>query len=344
MVEPIPIEDGTRLVHRPDLESAGQLVEAEDLLLGTRRPAQEGQEVDHRLGEVSLGAVFGNGGLALALAHLRAIRVEDERDVPEGRQRVAEGLHERDVLRRVREVVLAADHVADRHRVIVDDHHEVVDRDPVRPHDDEIAEQRVVELDGTADEVVEADRLGRHSEANGGPAGLGLEARPIGVGEAQAAAAVARSLLARRLLPADGLELVGGAPAVVGESGFEQPRRLGRVELHPLALAVRTVASDVFPARNLRALVPADPQPVKVVDDVLLVGAGRAGAVSVLHAQDVGAAGMAGEQVVVEAGPRRADVQWPGRAGSHADPDRARRGVCGAHLAAMVAGTSAVLA
>ena len=78
----------------------------------------------------------------------------------EARLAVAERADEGDVLRRVREVVLAADDVGDLHRLVIDDDHEVVERHPVVADDDEVTEQRVVELDLATDEVVEADRLG----------------------------------------------------------------------------------------------------------------------------------------------------------------------------------------
>ncbi len=79
--------------------------------------------------------------------------------MPEARLTVAERADEGDVLRRVRQVILAADDVGDLHRLVVDDDRKVVERHPVVAHDHEIAEQRVVELDLAADEVVEADDL-----------------------------------------------------------------------------------------------------------------------------------------------------------------------------------------
>jgi hypothetical protein len=142
-----------------DLEAGGELVEGEDLLLGARRPAEEGQEVDERLGQVALLAVRAHGHLRLALAHLGAVGVQDERDVPEARLSIAEGAHECDVLRRVRKMVLAADDVRDLHRLVVDHHREVVERHAVVAHDHEVPEKGVVELDLATHEVVEADDL-----------------------------------------------------------------------------------------------------------------------------------------------------------------------------------------
>ena len=160
VVQPILVEDGAALVHVRQVEAGDQLVQREDLLLGARAPAQEGEEVDHRLRQVALLAVGGDRRLRLALAHLRAVGIQDQRDVPEARLAVAERPDQGDVLGRVRDVVLAADDVADLHLLVVDHDHEVVQRRAIGAHDDEVAEQAVVELDLAADQVVEAHHLG----------------------------------------------------------------------------------------------------------------------------------------------------------------------------------------
>ena len=81
------------------------------------------------------------------------------------------------------EVVLAADDVADLHLLVVDHHHEVVERRAIRAHDDEVAEQAVVELDLAADQVVEAHHLGRHLEADRRLSSLGAELRAVRIGQ-----------------------------------------------------------------------------------------------------------------------------------------------------------------
>ena len=82
------------------------------------------------------------------------------------RHRVAERPEQEDVLGRVREVVLAADDVADLHRRVVDDDREVVERRAVAADDDEVAaEVGDVDLDAAADDVVEGDDPGPDPEA-----------------------------------------------------------------------------------------------------------------------------------------------------------------------------------
>ena len=98
-LEALAVEDRAALLDVLEVEPAGELVEREDLLLGAGRPAEQRQEVDHRLGDEALGPVVGDRGLALALAHLRPVGVEDERQVGELRDGVAERPEQQDVLR-----------------------------------------------------------------------------------------------------------------------------------------------------------------------------------------------------------------------------------------------------
>ncbi len=95
--------------------------------------------------------------------------------MPEHRLAIAQGPDQGNVLGRVGQVVLAAEDVADLHRLVVNDDHEVVERHAIGPNDHEVAQQRVVELDLAADEVVEADRLGSTLKRIARTAALGLE-------------------------------------------------------------------------------------------------------------------------------------------------------------------------
>ena len=134
------------------------------------------------------------------------------------RRLVAERPEQQDVLRRVREVVLAADDVGDLHRGVVDDDREVVERRAVGADDDEVAaEVRDVDLDPAADDVVDADDALADPEAERRLAALGLEGAPAPPGvRLRAAAAVAGRQL-RRLEPLPlGVELLGRAVAGVG--------------------------------------------------------------------------------------------------------------------------------
>ncbi len=89
----------------------------------------------------------------------------------------------------LREVVLAADDVADPHRRVVDDDREVVERRPVGADDDEVAaEVRDVDLDAAADDVVEGDDALADPEAERGRA----DPRPRGRARSSAVSAAQR--------------------------------------------------------------------------------------------------------------------------------------------------------
>ena len=277
--EAAAIEDGAALVDVVEVEPAGELVEAEDLLLRARRPPEQGQEVDHRLGQEALGPVVGDRRLALALAHLRAVRVEDEREVGEPGHLVAERLEQQDVLRRVREVVLAPDDVADLHRRVVDDHREVVQRRPVAANDHEVtADVGGVDLDLAADEVLEdapcPPRPGSAGRARFPAASRA--ARSLGR-QVRAATDVPRRLVRGLLRLPVRVELLGRAVARIREVPGEQVRGGGGVARAPLHLAVRRERAAVVATGAVGALVPGDAEPVQVFEDVRLERDGAPG-------------------------------------------------------------------
>ena len=216
--QPVAVEHGAALLDRRKVETLFELLQGEDLLLGAGRPAEEREVVDQRLRQEALGAVVRDRRLGLALAHLRAVGVQDERQVRELRHVVAERLEQEDVLRRVREVVLAANDVGDPHRRVVHDHREVIERRAVGAHDDEVAaERRSLDLDAAADQVVEDDRAVRDPEAEDGPPPFGFERCALCRGEPRAAAVVARRQALRFEALPFGVEFIRGAVAGVRE-------------------------------------------------------------------------------------------------------------------------------
>ena len=78
----------------------------------------------------------------------------------------AERAEEQHVLRRVREMVVAARDVRDGHVDVVDDDGEVIGRIAVGAEQDEVVDQLALELHVAADEVVKLDRARRHREAD----------------------------------------------------------------------------------------------------------------------------------------------------------------------------------
>jgi hypothetical protein len=90
-----------------------QLEEPDDFLernffpIVLRRPAEETEIIADRFGEKTILDVCVQTGACVALAHLRAVLVEDKRDVREARRLRAESAIQLDVLGRVREMIFA---------------------------------------------------------------------------------------------------------------------------------------------------------------------------------------------------------------------------------------------
>ena len=102
---------------------------------------------------------------------------------------------------------------------------------------------------------------------------------------------------------------VAEAQGALGVGGADTPRRL-QVPVRALALPHR-------------ALVPGDPEPLEVAEDLLL-GAGRgARDVGVVDPQDERAAALVREPAVDRGRQRAAEVQRPCRARREAHPDHA---------------------
>ena len=84
--------------------------------------------------------------------------------------------------------------------------------------------------------------------------------------------------------------------------------------MQPLRLAIRTVTTaDIGP------FVPVEAEPAKIFEDAGFGLAGGSLRIGVLDAQDERAVLAVRKQPVEQRGPRVADVQLTGRAGSKAD-------------------------
>ena len=151
-----------QLVHRHQLGIVGRLAAA-----GARRPADQRQVVDQRLRQVAALAELRHRRRAVALRQRRVIRPEHHREVREARRREAERAIQQHLPRRVRDVILAADHVRHLHQRIVHDDGEVVGGTAVGADEHRIADDVGAERHFAADEILErdVDVLG-HAEAD----------------------------------------------------------------------------------------------------------------------------------------------------------------------------------
>ena len=254
----------------------------------------------------------------MALRQRRVIGAEHEREMREARRPEAERPIEQDLARRVRDVILAADHVRHLHQRIVDHDREVVLRAAVGADDDRIADDVGVEGHVAADEILErhVDVLG-HAEADDG-ALAGVETAPGLIRRQVAAGAVVhRRTAGGEIRAAIVLELLRRAEAVVGLAAGEQLVGVRGVEVQPLRLAVGAGrAADVGP------LVPLEAEPAQVLQDAVLGLFRRSLGVGVFDAEDERAVVAAREQPVEQRRAGVADVQRAGRAGGETHSHR----------------------
>ena len=123
----VRIERGRTAPDTFELEDPDYLFDIHFLAVVFWRPAEQTQIIAHRRREIPAPDVILHARAFVALAHLRAVAVQDERDVGVLRRRCAQRANDLDMLWRVRKMIFAADHVGDFHFQIVDHVDEVKD-------------------------------------------------------------------------------------------------------------------------------------------------------------------------------------------------------------------------
>ena len=201
----------------------------------------------------------------------------------------------------VRQMLLGANHVRDLHVVVVHHHREVVGRQTIGPHQDEVAERLLLPGHLAADHVVDghvavvgnvkADRVRRVVVAAMDPA---LQV-------------VVRRTSCRFGRLALLLQLLFGAVAAVGDVSRDQFVDDFAVPLDTLRLSIRRVGpADVGP------FVPLQPQPAEIIEHHLLRPARGARHIGIFDSDDELATMMAGEEPVEDRRARATDMQVAG--------------------------------
>ncbi len=158
------VEDRGFLLDPGERKQLDHLVQRHDLAVAAGTPSEQRQEVPHGGGENAHVLIVAHRRRAVALGELLAVGAVDHRDMAEHRQRSAKRAIQRDLFWRVRDVVVAAQHVGDSHVEIVHDHGEVVDRGAIGAQDDEVLDIGALERDAAVHRVLPGDLTGRHAE------------------------------------------------------------------------------------------------------------------------------------------------------------------------------------
>ncbi len=246
------------------------------------------------------------------------------------RQSVAERRVQLHLARRVRKVVVAANHVGNLHPRVVHHAREIVRGIAVRLADDEVVEVVVVKVEFPAHHVEKPRGPGlapeaHHVRRSARHAPLHLVAR-----KPQATAVVFGCAARFEFFAAQRFEFLGRAVASVRAAALEQPLRFGGVHHRARRLHIRAVL-----ALPTGAFVPVEPEPLHRIEDRFARFTRGPFGVGVFNTQNEGSAGLARVEPVEQRRTRTADVQVARRTRRKPHPDRP--GVHGDSLSVHVA-------
>ena len=196
--------------------------------------------------------------------------------------------------------------MTDLHQMIVDDHREVVRREPVGFEEDLVVDVRVVEAHVAANVVLPFRHAFRHEQPHHCGHAVRAFLRNLRLSR-QAAPVVARRL----------------RPCALRIAHRRQPRRGARAPVRIAAgdESVRVLAVDgdaqrldvwIVRTADLGALTPVEPQPAQRLEDERLGSGDVALLVGVLDSQDEVAAGVARGEPCEERRPNRPEVEGAG--------------------------------
>ena len=265
----------------------------------------------------------------VALAHLGAIHIEDERHVAETGRREAKRAIQRKLPRRVAQVFLSPHDVRDAHRMVINDHGEVVHRKAITPADDEVIDLARSDLDVAQHLVRERDFFVGREEAN--------HVRLAAFNDADAVLDVRDFFKARPAIAIVSLGLLRGLllrrkrglifERGVGLALLDEAHDVGVVGVKAAGLKegtdlARVAAHDRVFGLQFRTLVPMNAQPRKVFHDALGGLIAAAGGVGVFDAEEEVPTVTLGKGPAEEGGACAADVEVAGGARGEAGDDR----------------------
>src|SRR6266568_1088369 len=117
----IGIKRGMATPDMTEIENANDLFDVDLLPIIFWRPAKQTKIIANGRRQISSVNVVFHSRAFIAFTHLRAVLVQDQRNMRVARRRRAERAENLDMLRRIREMIFAADHMRDFHLEVVDD-------------------------------------------------------------------------------------------------------------------------------------------------------------------------------------------------------------------------------
>ena len=215
---------------------------------------------------------------------------------PFGHADANQRLVQRDLTRRRRQDVLAAQHVGDPHQCVVDRIDQGVQRISARPRQREVRHGACGEGGVAAHQVVPRDVLVGHPQSHHGLAALGDERRALFVGEVAVEVVVAQlGISARGDVP--GLDLLRRRERLVCLARIQQPLHDVAVDLAAFGLPVGRIRPT-----DVGTLVVVQPEPAQRVQQRQIAFLAVAFGVGVFQPEHEGPTGVAGVGPVEQRG------------------------------------------
>ena len=281
-------------------EALDHLRHLHHFLVVTRRPTHQCEEVEHRLRQKPQVLIIAHGRRAMTLRQFLAVGTMNHRHVTELRHIGVQRAIQQDLLRRIRDVIVAAHHERNAHRDVVTHHGHVVHGRTVGTEDDEVLDVLVREGDALVHQIM--------------PLGIA-----VGHLEADRVRLVARQLLRRlgvaqqRRVPVESVRLAAGLGLVAQPLGLRRRREIaiGRATVEQ-TVGIGVVPVDVGTLVH-DLLVPREAEPLEPLENGASAFVGAAGAIGVFDAQQEVAVELLRVQPVEEGGTRAADMEKAGR-------------------------------
>ena len=259
-----------------------ELVQRKKLSLVSGIPAQQRYIIDNCFLEITLLQIILKIRVSVALAELVARVAHDRRHVDIDRFFPAERLVKQVVFRRAGEIFVAAHHVANRHRVVVDHVGKVIRRHAVRLDEHHVVEFRAVHADVAIEHVVKRGLAReRHVLANHVGFACGDALLHLFGGKMEAMFVIFPNFALRGGFFAARVQLLIRAEAIVRLAGFDE--LLGIRQIHALT---RTLDIRAVVAADIRAFVPLHADIAERVVDHVYRALDIAALVGVLNAEN----------------------------------------------------------
>ena len=179
----VEIKVGIGAIDLRQIKLGDDFLNRQHLAVVLGRPAKQAKIIPHRLMQVALLLVIGNGGTDITLAHLGTVRIQDERDMCVMGSLCAEGLNQRQMLVRIGKVIFTADDMGHVHLDIIHHVDQMENGRAILALDHEIGLVGTIDLPVSADQIRDVDGCLGHAKADRavGLVGLALGKKPVDI-------------------------------------------------------------------------------------------------------------------------------------------------------------------